>query len=108
MTRRLVGRLVLPVLMLAFAVSSSDAQKRGRYKKQGDSCVWDVNDTGPNQCTPWTPGHFRKTGKTCVWDANGFGADQCRPNGRFKVDGDKCLWTPNDNGPDQCDPRKPR
>jgi hypothetical protein len=108
MTRRLIGCLVLPVLVLAFTVSSSDAQKKGRYKKQGDTCVWDSNDTGPNQCTPRTAGRFKKAGNNCVWDANDFGADQCRPKGRFKKDGDNCVWTANDNGPDQCNPRQPR
>ena len=53
MTRQSVRRLVVvPALLLAVAVTASDAQQKGRYKKQGANCEWDANDTGPNQCTP--------------------------------------------------------
>ena len=50
----------------------------GRYKKQGNSCVWDANDNGPNQCTP-TKGRFKKDGNNCYWDANDSGPNQCDP-----------------------------
>ena len=82
-------------------------QKKGRYKKVGDKCVWDANDTGPNQCTPPLKGRFKKDGNKCVWDANDEGPNQCRPaNGRFKKEGSRCVWVAGDNGPDQCDPRR--
>ena len=91
--------------------TSSAIQAKGRYKKQGDNCVWDATDGGPDQCTPRTKGRFKKGGDdSCAWDANDVGADQCRPpKGRWKKGGDNsCAWDPNDGGPDQCNPRQPR
>ena len=132
-----IGRVILPVLIGASAMSayaiarepgsagpatvqvasnsasaaaniSSEPQK-GRYKKQGDNCVWDDNDEGPNQCTPPAKGRFKKEGDSCKWDANDSGDDQCRPKtGRFKKEGNRCVWNADDSGPDQCDPRKVR
>ena len=95
---------------LASSVDSGAAiQQKGRYKKEGDNCVWDANDSGPNQCTPLTKGRFKKSGNRCVWDASDNGDDQCRPaRGRFKKTGDRCVWTVRDSGPDQCNPRQPR
>lgn len=91
------------------ADASSVPQAKGRYKKEGSGCVWDANDSGPNQCTPVTAGRFRKSGDSCVWDASDRGADQCTPKtGRFKKDGDKCVWNASDSGPNQCNPRQPR
>ena len=85
-----------------------EAQQKGRYKQQGDSCVWDANDTGPNQCTPQVTGRFKKDGDKCVWDERDKGPDQCSPTGRWKKDGNKCVWAPGDAGPNQCNPRAPR
>ena len=71
----------------------------GRYKKEGQRCVWDPNDTGPNQCTPpsgrykvgtWDQGRgagpvhtaegaLQEGWRPCVWDANDSGTDQWRP-----------------------------
>ena len=86
-----------------------DPQAKGRYKKDGNSCVWDANDSGPNQCTPQTAGRFKKNGASCVWDASDRGPDQCAPaKGRFKKDGNQCVWDASDSGPNQCDPRQPR
>jgi hypothetical protein len=85
------------------------AQAKGRYKKQGDNCDWDANDTGPNQCTPVVSGRFKKNGDACTWDANDKGPDQCRPpRGRWAKDGAACQWRANDDGPDQCSPRQAR
>ena len=113
MTKQFLRRIVAAVLVLGLAVSvgawMGDPQAKGRYKKQGDKCVWDPNDSGPNQCTPPAPakGRFKKSGNSCVWDANDTGADQCRPaKGRFKREGSSCVWSSTDSGPDQCDPRK--
>ncbi len=85
------------------------AQSKGRYKKDGDNCVWDVNDSGPNQCTPRTRGRFKKSGDGCVWDTNDAGPDQCTPpSGRWKKTGSRCVWDPKDSGANQCNPRQPR
>jgi hypothetical protein len=85
------------------------SQHKGRYKKQGNNCEWDANDSGPNQCTPLTKGRFKKSGDTCAWAANDVGPDQCRPaKGRWAKSDSQCRWRPNDNGPDQCNPRQPR
>lgn len=107
-----IGRFVLPVLLLA-AVSAATladgVQQKGRYKQQGDNCVWDANDSGPDQCTPRTAGRFKKEGDKCVWATGDRGPDQCTPpKGRWKQEGDKCVWNPDDEGPNQCNPRRPR
>ena len=101
--------LFIPAVLLttAFAGAAFTADANGRYKKQGDKCVWDANDSGPNQCTPVTEGRFKRERSRCVWAANETGADQCRPaKGRFKKDGARCVWDANDSGPDQCDPHR--
>ena len=70
MTRQSVRRIaIVPALLLVVAVAMSDAQQKGRYKKQGANCEWDANDTGPNQCTPVAKGRFKKDGDACRWDA---------------------------------------
>jgi hypothetical protein len=84
-------------------------QQKGRFKKQGDNCVWDENDGGPNQCAPQVKGRFKRgANDSCTWDANDVGSDQCRPpKGRWKKGGDdSCAWDAADSGPDQCNPRK--
>ena len=89
--------------------SAVAAQHKGRYKKQGQTCEWDANDSGPNQCTPVTKGRFKKSGDTCTWAFKDVGPDQCRPaKGRWTKSGKTCVWRPGDAGPDQCDPRQPR
>jgi hypothetical protein len=98
---------------ISAAVPVDDAaafQRKGRYKKEGDNCVWDVNDSGPNQCTPQTRGRFKKGGNdSCTWDANDSGPDQCSPpSGRWKKGNNRCYWDPKDSGPNQCNPREPR
>jgi hypothetical protein len=85
-------------------------ERKGRYKKDGANCVWDGNDSGPNQCTPQTQGRFKKgANDSCVWDANDRGPDQCTPRtGRWKEEGGRCVWEPKDSGANQCNPRRPR
>lgn len=109
MTRRFLRWRLVPAIALTAAMTAGvvAAGANGRYKKQGDQCLWDANDSGPNQCAPVTPGRFKKTGSACVWDAADKGADQCTPaKGRFKKDGSACVWNASDSGPNQCDPRK--
>jgi len=87
---------------------SSISQQKGRYKKQGNTCEWDANDSGPNQCTPQVKGRFKKSGDSCTWAFNDVGPDQCRPaKGRWTKSGSRCVWRPSDTGPDQCNPRQP-
>jgi hypothetical protein len=43
--------LLLAVAWVATA-AASPAGEPGRYKKEGDKCVWDANDAGPDQCRP--------------------------------------------------------
>jgi hypothetical protein len=102
---------VLTASSLHAGDTNSVVQAKGRYKKQGNNCVWDGTDGGPDQCTPQTKGRFKKGGDdSCTWDANDVGADQCRPpKGRWKKGGDNsCTWDANDGGPDQCNPRQAR
>ena len=86
MTRRSLGLMLSLVLMFAVAAASgrparasafavggpavsgsapnadrgTSVDQQGRYKKQGDNCVWDANDGGPNQCTPQVKGRFKR------------------------------------------------
>lgn len=90
----------------------NSTQRKGRFKQEGDNCVWNAEDSGPNQCTPVTRGRFKKGGDdSCTWDANDNGPDQCTPpTGRWKQGGDNrsCYWDPKDSGPNQCNPRRAR
>jgi hypothetical protein len=96
----IVGAVALSISTLAVVPVHAD----GRYKKEGNRCVWDPNDSGPNQCTP-PSGRYKKDGNRCVWDAKESGPDQCTPpKGRFKKQGDRCVWDANDSGTDQCRP----
>jgi len=93
--------------------AAADLQRKGRFKQEGDNCVWNAEDSGPNQCTPITRGRFKKGGDdSCTWDANDNGPDQCTPpTGRWKQGGGdnrSCYWDPKDSGPNQCNPRRAR
>src|SRR5262245_55475475 len=91
--------------------TSAALQRKGRFKQEGDNCVWNAEDSGPNQCTPVTRGRFKKGGDdSCTWDANDNGPDQCTPpSGRWKKgDNDRCYWDAKDSGPNQCNPRHAR
>jgi hypothetical protein len=99
------------MVSVAGAYGTVSAQEKGRFKQEGDNCVWDANDGGPNQCTPITRGRFKKGGDdSCTWDANDNGPDQCKPpKGRWKQGGDgSCSFDPKDDGPNQCNPRRAR
>jgi pimeloyl-ACP methyl ester carboxylesterase len=83
----------------------------GRYKLIDAQCVWDPNDSGPDQCSPLPPpGRYKFDGfGVCYWEPNDYPPDQCSPpappTGRFKLDGNGgCYWDSNDSGPDQCVP----
>jgi hypothetical protein len=102
-TLRLISVLAAAMLCVA-TLAVAPVEANGRYKKDGKRCVWDPNDSGPNQCTP-PKGRYKKAGDRCVWEANDSGPDQCTPaKGRFKKEGDRCVWDANDSGPDQCRP----
>jgi hypothetical protein len=104
-----IGRFALLVLVVAAVAYGSASESQGRYKKQGDACVWDAKDSGPDQCQPQTEGRFKKDGDRCVWAAGDRGPDQCNPSGgRFKQEGSKCVWAEGENGPNQCNPKKPK
>jgi hypothetical protein len=111
MLRNAAIRLGFGALVLAGAIATvapaHGATENGRYKRQGDKCLWDATDSGPNQCTPVTAGRFKRSGKACSWSVAETGPDQCRPaHGRFKRERSGCVWTPGDDGPDQCDPHE--
>ena len=107
--RSLACWLVVGALVAAAGEAAAGGVLKGRYKKEDGKCVWDANDSGPNQCEPRTKGRFKKEGDRCVWETADSGPDQCTPpRGRFKKEGDRCVWTANDSGPNQCDPREPR
>jgi hypothetical protein len=108
MTRRFSAFVVLAATLAAAAVAAQDTRK-GRFKVDGDNCVYDLTDTGPDQCQPQVPGRFKKDKDACVWDAKDKGPDQCTPpTGRWKTDGSRCVWEPKDSGPNQCNPRRLR
>ena len=106
--RHRILRGALAVFVLVGAVTgAATAGAAGRYKKQGNRCIWYANDSGPNQCEPLMPGRFKKDGDKCEWAPGDRGPDQCRPaKGRFRKEGDKCEWSATDSGPNQCDPRR--
>jgi len=110
MRRSIVSLISIAMVgVLALSTGASAMQKKGRWKKEGDKCVYDARDSGPDQCTPPLKGRFKKDGNRCVWDADDSGPNQCRPaNGRFKKENGRCVWAAGDNGPDQCDPKQPR
>ncbi len=91
------------------AVGTPSPPSMGRYKIDGGGCVWDPNDSGPDQCSP-PPGRFKLDGwGACYWEPNDYPPDQCAPpapaTGRFKIDDTGgCEWDPNDGGPNQCLP----
>ena len=97
-------------LSAAPLVAAADFQAKGRFKKEGDDCVWNGEDSGPNQCTPLTRGRFKKGGDdSCTWVANDDGPDQCKPRtGRWKSGDNRCDWDAKDSGPNQCNPRQAR
>lgn len=71
------GRLVLREdLSLAIVYDNPT----GRYKDDGNGgCYWDPNDSGPNQCQPYT-GRWKDDGNGgCYWDEYDSGPDQCQP-----------------------------
>ena len=75
----LAGVLVAALVATGAGFAVSEAgQDKGRYKKDGNNCFWDANDTGPNQCTPRTAGRFKKNGDACVWDAADRGPARAR------------------------------
>src|SRR6476661_4185945 len=96
----------------------------GRFKAIDGTCVFDPNDSGPDQCTPAvvvpgnppSGGRFKAgPGGTCVFVPNDAGPNQCTPavvvpgnppsGGRFKAGpGGTCVFVPNDAGPNQCTP----
>lgn len=108
--RALTGFLALMALVCCLAIAAgASEQQKGRYKVDGEACVWDANDSGPDQCTPEIAGRFKKSGDDCQWEPKDKGPDQCRPaTGRWKTEGERCVWTPKDSGPDQCNPRRRR
>jgi hypothetical protein len=103
-------RGALAVCLLAGVIAGATAAgAAGRYKKEGNRCVWDEKDSGPDQCRPALEGRFKKEGDRCVWDRKDSGPDQCKPDkGRWKKEGDRCEWSATDSGPNQCDPREAR
>jgi hypothetical protein len=105
---RLVVALASAVT-IGIGVAEAGAQKKGRYKVDGESCVWDVNDTGPNQCTPRNRGRFKEVGRSCRWVRNDDGPDQCQPpRGKWHLVRNRCVWDPNGTGGSTCNPRQPR
>jgi hypothetical protein len=77
MARRLLtATFVTMVAVLCLTAAAQGAE--GRWKIQGDACLFDPEDSGPDQCSPTL--------------------------GRWKVSGDSCVFDPNDSGPDQCQP----
>jgi hypothetical protein len=104
--RNVLAGVAVCAVVVAAAGMSVAADQTGRYKRDGNKCLWDAKDTGPDQCEPVILAHFKKDGDNCNW-VSGKGADECRPaKGRFKVDGNTCAWNATDTGPDQCDPRR--
>jgi len=109
MTEKMLRGAIAAVAVATVFAGVTAAGAAGRYKKEGNRCVWNARDTGPDQCHPVLAGHFKKSGDRCTWAANERGGDECRPRtGRFKRNGRACEWNATDKGPDQCNPRQAR
>ena len=67
MTHRIVRAGLALAALAAVSGSVYTAGAAGRYKKDGNRCVWDARDSGPNQCTPLAAGRFKRSGNACVW-----------------------------------------
>ena len=108
MTHKMVRAALAVAVLVGGVAGATAAGGAGRYKRDGNKCVWDAKDTGPDQCHPAVSGRFKKNGDSCTWAAGEKGEDQCTPSkGRFKRNGDACEWNATDSGPNQCDPRQP-
>ena len=80
------GRSLVAVEKAGTSATSSPSS--GRFKSIDGTCVFDPNDSGPDQCTPAVviPGNPPS-------------------GGRFKAEPDgTCVFVPNDGGPNQCTP----
>jgi hypothetical protein len=57
----------------------SVSESSGRWKANEDTCYWDAEDSGPDQCYP-TAGRWKSNGQGgCYWDENDSGPNQCEP-----------------------------
>ena len=83
------GRSLVAVEKGQSLSEASGTLSNGRFKASPDgTCVFDPNDSGPDQCTPAVviPGNPPS-------------------GGRFKAGtGGTCVFVPNDAGPNQCTP----
>ena len=77
MVRRLLTG-VFTTLVAVLCVTAFVQGQEGRWKVSGDACVFDPNDSGPDQCDG-TPGRWKVSGDTCVFDPNDSGPNQCDP-----------------------------
>jgi hypothetical protein len=115
-------------LVAAEKETAGSTPSSGRFKASPDgTCIFDPNDSGPNQCTPAvvipgnppSGGRFKAgPGGSCVFVPNDGGPNQCTPagtpstppstspsSGRFKASPDgTCVFDSNDSGPNQCTP----
>jgi hypothetical protein len=79
MVRRLLAATF--VVMVAGLCATAFAQgAQGRWKIQGDACIFDPEDSGFDQCSP-TLGRWKISGDSCVFDETDSGPDQCQPSG---------------------------
>ena len=88
------GIAVALTVAVAGLTGVSAAQQKGRYKKEGERCVWNSEDSGPNQCTPALRGRFKKSGDALTGQATyehsmGKGTVALQ---NLKVDGDKVSF----------------
>jgi hypothetical protein len=78
--RTVTASLALMALFCSAAIVAGAAeQQKGRYKIDGESCVWDANDSGPDQCTARIAGWFKKSGDACEWDPRTKGRISATP-----------------------------
>ena len=52
MSHRILRGALAVCLLAGVAAAATSAGAAGRYKKEGNRCEWNSNDSGPNQCDP--------------------------------------------------------
>lgn len=77
MARKLLTATFATMVAL-LCVSAAVQGAQGRWKIQGDQCVFDPDDEGFDQCSP-NLGRWKVEGDACVFDANDSGPNQCQP-----------------------------